>query len=135
MNQSLQSSLDNGPSTHTSGIGGSASLKGKLLTLEETVRQLTEELAVYKNQVHLLKQEKQTLETVLTTKIEDVRKGLFGELNKVEVEMNKHFTHQKAENGRLQQQITTLKGEKTSLEQQLMLLQRRINELESQVGE
>ena len=49
--------------------------------------------------------------------------------------MKSHFAHQKAENARLQQQITALKGEKTALQQQLLGLQRRITELEMQVGQ
>jgi hypothetical protein len=46
----------------------------------------------------------------------------------------RHFNFQKAENSRIQQQITALKGEKTALQQQLLGLQRRITELEMQVG-
>ena len=46
----------------------------------------------------------------------------------------RHFNFQKAENSRIQQQITSLKGEKTALQQQLLGLQRRITELEMQVG-
>ena len=38
----------------------------------------------------------------------------------------RHFNFQKAENSRIQQQITSLKGEKTALQQQLLGLQRRI---------
>ena len=67
-------------------------------------------------------------------KINDVRKSLINEIYRVEEEMKRHFTHQKAENSRLQQQITQLKGEKTALQQQLLGLQRRISELELQVG-
>ena len=48
--------------------------------------------------------------------------------------MKRHFNFQKAENSRIQQQITALKGEKTALQQQLLGLQRRITELEMQVG-
>ena len=46
----------------------------------------------------------------------------------------RHFNFQKAENSRIQQQITALKGQKTALQQQLLGLQRRITELEMQVG-
>ncbi|OMJ72970.1 hypothetical protein SteCoe_28454 [Stentor coeruleus] len=67
-------------------------------------------------------------------KISDVRKSLMNEIARVEDEMKRHFAHQKAENSRLQQQITQLKGEKTSLQQQLLGLQRRIAELENQIG-
>ncbi|CAG9312814.1 unnamed protein product [Blepharisma stoltei] len=113
---------------------GSASLKGKLLGLEEMIRSITEEMNFHKKEVQILRSEKDTLENVLNMKINDVRKSLMSEINRVEEEMKRHFSHQKAENSRLQQQITQLKGEKTALQQQLLALQRRIKELESQIG-
>ncbi|CAG9330550.1 unnamed protein product [Blepharisma stoltei] len=113
---------------------GSASLKGKLLSLEEMIRQITEEMNFHKKEVQILRSEKDTLENVLNMKVNDVRKSLMNEISRVEEEMKRHFSHQKAENSRLQQQITQLKGEKTALEQQLIALQRRISELENQVG-
>ncbi|OMJ73852.1 hypothetical protein SteCoe_27368 [Stentor coeruleus] len=120
----------------TTGLGatGSASLKGKLLSLEELVRSITEEMNYHKKEVQILRSEKDTLESVLNMKIVDVRKSLMNEIARVEDEMKRHFAHQKSENSRLQQQITQLKGEKTSLQQQLIGLQRRIAELENQIG-
>lgn len=113
---------------------GSASLKGKLLSLEEMIRALTEEMNFHKKEVQILRSEKDTLENVLNMKTQDVRKSLMNEIYRVEEEMKRHFAHQKAENNRLQQQINQLKGEKTALQQQLLALQRRISELELQVG-
>jgi hypothetical protein len=46
--------------------------------------------------------------------------------NKFHLFRKRHFNFQKAENSRIQQQITALKGEKTALQQQLLGLQRRI---------
>lgn len=114
---------------------GSASLKGKLLSLEEMIRALTEEMNFHKKEVQILRSEKDTLENVLNMKTQDVRKSLMNEIYRVEEEMKRHFAHQKAENNRLQQQINQLKGEKTALHQQLLALQRRISELELQVGQ
>ena len=88
----------------------------------------------HKKEVQTLRSEKETLESVLNMKVNDVKKSLMGEIARVEDEMKRHFAHQKAENSRLQQQITQLKGEKTSLQQQLLALQRRISELENQIG-
>lgn len=113
---------------------GSASLKGKLLSLEELVKSITEEMNVHKKEVQLLRSEKDALENILNMKISDVRKSLMSEIARVEDEMKRHFAHQKAENFRLQQQITQLKGEKTALHAQMMKLQSRISELESQIG-
>lgn len=111
-----------------------SSLKNKLMTLEEMIKALCDDLDFHKKEVHVLKTEKETLQTVLNMKTEDVKDSLTTELNKIEEEMKRHFAHQKAENSRLQQQITALKGEKTALQQQLIGLQRRITELEMQVG-
>ena len=99
---------------------GSASLKGKLLNLEELVRSITDEMNFHKKEVQVLRSEKDTLENVLNAKVGDVRKSLMTEIGRVEDEMKRHFAHQKAENSRLQQQ--------------LLGLQRRITELESQIG-
>ena len=45
-----------------------ANLKGKLANLNETARQLTENLNVHKKEVQILRSEKETLESVLTMK-------------------------------------------------------------------
>ena len=95
---------------------------------------MAEELTYHKKEVQGLRSEKETLESVLTMKTQDVRKTLTNELFKVEEEMKRHYAHQKAENARIQQQVTALKGEKTALDMQLLELERRMNELEVQVG-
>ena len=63
-------------------------------------------------------------------KTQDVRKTLTNENFKVEEEMKRHYAHQKAENSRIQQQVTALKGEKTALDMQLLELESRMAELE-----
>ena len=70
----------------------------------------------HKKEVQVLRSEKETLESVLTMKTQDVRKTLTNENFKVEEEMKRHYSHQKAENSRIQQQVTALKGEKTALD-------------------
>ena len=111
-----------------------ANLKGKLTALEEMILQLADELQYHKKEVQVLRSEKETLESVLTMKTQDVRKTLTNENFKVEEEMKRHYSHQKAENARIQKQVTALKGEKTALDMQLLELERRMAELELQVG-
>ena len=111
-----------------------ANLKGKLQALEEMILQLADEMQYHKKEVQVLRSEKETLESVLTMKTQDVRKTLTNENFKVEEEMKRHYAHQKAENSRIQQQVTALKGEKTALDMQLLELERRMAELELQVG-
>ena len=110
------------------------SLKAKLNTVENLLKTLNDEMGVHKKEVSLLKNEKENLESTLNIKSNDIKEAITQELNVIETEMKRHFAHQKAENSRLQQQITSLKGEKTSLQQQLIGLQRRIVELEMQIG-
>ena len=83
----------------------------------------------------MLRSEKDTLESVLTLKTQEVRKALTNENFKVEEEMKRHYAHQKAENSRLQQQVTAMRGEKTALDMQLLELERRMAELELQIGQ
>ncbi len=77
---------------------------------------------------------KKLLHEILKMKNSESKNTLLQELNRVEDEMKRHFSHQISENSRLQQQITSLKAEKTSLQTQLIGLLRRISDLEMQVG-
>ena len=112
----------------------SASLKGKLTILERSINEIAGEMNTHKNEVSHLKSEKDSIQEQLKSKHHEVKNTLIQDLNKVEEEMKKHFSHQKAENLRLQQQISQLKTEKTVLHSQLITLQRRITDLEMQVG-
>lgn len=123
-----------GSATSTTG-NNTTNLKGKLVSLEDMIRNLAEELNFHKQEVQVLRSEKDTLESVLTMKTQEVRKALTNENFKVEEEMKRHYSHQKAENSRLQQQVTQLRGEKTALDMQLLELERRMAELELQVGQ
>ena len=88
-----------------------ASLKGKLMgleviflsliTLKEMIKSVSDELNFHKKEVQILKSEKDTLESVLSMKTQDVKKTLTNELMRIEDEMKRHFAHQKAENSRL----------------------------------
>ena len=111
-----------------------ATLKGKLASLEEQIQLVADEMNNHKKDVVSLKNEKDTLQEILKMKNSESKNTLLQELNRVEDEMKRHFSHQISENSRLQQQITSLKAEKTALQTQLIALQRRISDLEMQVG-
>jgi hypothetical protein len=96
------------------------------MIIQQQIKNISNELNNHKKEVQILRSEKDTLESVLTMKTADVKKSLSNELVRIEEEMKRHFNFQKAENSRIQQQITALKGEKTALQQQLLGLQRRI---------
>jgi chromosome segregation ATPase len=103
-----------------SNTSNAASLKGKLQTLEEAIQLVADEMNAHKKDVGSLKTEKDSLQEMLRLKTQEVKSNLISELNKVDDEMKRHFAHQKAENSRLQQQISQLKTEKTVLQNQLI---------------
>jgi len=112
MNQSGRENLG-------SNTSNAASLKGKLQTLEDAIQLVADEMNAHKKDVSGLKTEKDSLQEMLKLKTQEVKSNLLSELNKVDDEMKRHFAHQKAENSRLQQQISQLKTEKTVLQNQL----------------
>ena len=71
---------------------------------------------------------------MLEAKKKEVVIDLNGKLFKVDDELKKHLAHQKAENSRLQQQITQLKGDKTTINEQLLKLEGEIKDLQTHVG-
>ena len=78
-----------------------ATLKGKLQSLEEQIQSVADEMNGHKKDVTSLKNEKDTLQEILKMKTHEVKVNLLQELNKVEDEMKRHFSHQTSENGRL----------------------------------
>ena len=93
-----------------------STLKGKLQALEEDINGVAINMNGHKKELVDLKAGKDNLQDELKSKNIQVKSELASELNKVEEQMKTHFSHQKAENTKLQQQITHLKNEKTSLQ-------------------
>ena len=112
----------------------SASLKGKLGSLEEAINDCSNEINVHKNDVNNVHTEKDAIQEIMKTKTHELRSTLMQELEKMDDEMKRHFNSQKSENIKLQMQIATIKNEKVALQNQLIALQRRMSEIEMQVG-
>ena len=93
-----------------------STLKGKLQALEEDINDVAVFMNLHKKELVDLKVGKENLQDELKSKNVQVKSDLASELNKVEEQMKTHFSHQKTENTKLQQQITHLKNEKTSLQ-------------------
>jgi hypothetical protein len=85
-----------------SGSDNTAHLKGKLNSLMDMCRQLHELLNTHKKEVQILRSEKETLENVLTMKVQDTRKALKNELHRVNEDITRHYAVMRAESTRLQ---------------------------------
>ncbi|CEL99958.1 unnamed protein product [Vitrella brassicaformis CCMP3155] len=113
---------------------GGTGLKGKLASLEEYISVQNEELAAQRQEIEALRADKQNLEHHYHSQLLELKKAMSGDIARLQEEIKKHLGQQKAENSRLQQQVTTLKGEKTSLCQQILGLQRRLQDIEEAIG-
>ena len=109
-------------------------LKSKIKSLEDAIKQVSDDLEGNIDDIKVLQQEKDDHQKFLKTKTEEMKASLLEELASVEEEMKKHLVVQKEENNRLQKLITALKGEKTVLLNKLIALQRRLSDMEEQVG-
>lgn len=110
------------------------SLKGKFHVLEDSVQQVSEELNAHRRDFEDMQSHSNKIQKTIVTKSTNVKENLKKEIEKCEDEMKRHFSHQKAENSRLQQQISQLKSEKQVVSSQMTALNRRIADIESQIG-
>ena len=91
------------------------SLKGKLISLEETIMQVAEEVNINKKEVTSVTTEKNSLQELLKLRIHEVRNNLFTEIGKLDDELSRHYKHQKSENAKLAQLLAQLKLEKMNI--------------------
>lgn len=70
-----------------------SNIRGKISSLEDSLRAMADELSIHKKEVSVLRGEKETLESVITLKTQEVRKTLTNENFKVEEEMKRHYAH------------------------------------------
>lgn len=75
-----------------------ATLKGKINGLEETVKALTEELNFYRQEIQNLRDEKNGLEKNLAEKTANIRSSLAADVAQAEVDMKNSYVAQKSEN-------------------------------------
>ena len=68
-----------------------ATLKGKINGLDETIKALQEEIIFYKKEIQTLRSEKETLDDTLTRKAQEIRKALTNDVIKVEEDMKKSY--------------------------------------------
>merc|ERR1719456_1137612 len=94
-------------------------LKGKLASLEDFISMQNEELAAQRQEIESLRGDKQNIEQHYQGQMQELKKTMVADVQRMQDEVKKHFSQQKAENSRVQQQITTLKAEKTSVQQQI----------------
>lgn len=82
----------------------------------------------------MVRGEKDTLETVLSMKIQDTKKSVQNDETRLRADMDRCRKTQRTETQRLQGQVRTLNLETNTIAQKLLALQRRVHEMEANMG-
>ncbi len=98
----------------------SASLKGKIQTLEDSIQHTQDDMNEQKKEVNSIRTERDALAEMLRLKTEEITSGLMTDIDKIEDELNKHYKSQKGDNNKLLMELNKLRDEKTELQKTLL---------------
>ncbi|CAI2374275.1 unnamed protein product [Moneuplotes crassus] len=111
-----------------------ANLIGKVKHLESEISEVNQLVSKGKNEIEVLKIEKDTLSHVLDRKISDGTQNLDNYSTFIASELKRHYQKQRLENNRLSEQLVKVNKYRTSLKQKVIELTQRVEELEEIVG-
>lgn len=111
------------------------SLSSKYKVLENNLKEVINELVEHKKQFKYFRDSQENMEEVIVNKGDQLKENIEISIQKMDGEIQKSLSHQKAENSRLQQQINQLTIDEGIIKNQLIFLQKRIEDIELQVGQ
>ena len=111
------------------------SLATKYKVLETNLLEIMKELSDHKKQFKNFRDSQQDIQGLIADKGDQLKDNIEGSIQKMDGEIQKSLSHQKAENSRLQQQITQLNTDETIIKNQLIALSKRIDDIELQGGQ
>ena len=111
------------------------SLATKYKVLATNLLEIMKELSDHKKQFKNFRDSQQDIQGLIADKGDQLKDNIEGSIQKMDGEIQKSLSHQKAENSRLQQQITQLNTDETIIKNQLIALSKRIDDIELQVGQ
>ena len=111
------------------------SLSSKYKVLENNLKEVINELVEHKKQFKNFRDSQENMEEVIVNKGDQLKENIEISIQKMDGEIQKSLSHQKAENSRLQQQINQLTIDEGIIKNQLIFLQKRIEDIELQVGQ
>lgn len=111
------------------------SLSSKYKVLEDNIKEVIHELIEHKKKFKSFRDSQENMEEIIANKGDQLKDNIEVSIQKMDGEIQKSLSHQKAENSRLQQQINQLTTDEGIIKNQLILLQKRIEDIELQVGQ
>ena len=111
------------------------SLATKYKLLQENLNQVVNDLVEQRKQLKNFRTNQDDLQGLIGEKGDQLTENIESSIQKMDGEIQKSLSHQKAENSRLQQQITQLNTDNTIIKNQLLVVQKRIEDISLQIGQ
>ncbi len=110
------------------------SLATKYKLLQENLNQVVNDLVEQRKQLKNFRTNQDDIQGLIGEKGDQLTENIESSIQKMDGEIQKSLSHQKAENSRLQQQITQLNTDNTIIKNQLLVVQKRIEDISLQIG-
>ena len=111
------------------------SLATKYKLLQENLNQVVNDLVEQRKQLKNFRTNQDDIQGLIGEKGDQLTENIESSIQKMDGEIQKSLSHQKAENSRLQQQITQLNTDNTIIKNQLLAVQKKIEDISLQIGQ
>ena len=112
-----------------------SSLKTKYEILEENFLELVKAVKDNSQELEIFDGKREFFLNSIDEKARNIEDNVGSSITKMDAEIQKSLSHQKAENSRLDQQINQLKVDENIIKNQLLIVQKRIDDIQLQIGQ
>ena len=112
-----------------------SSLKTKYEILEENFLELVKAVKDNNQELENFDGKREFFLNSIDEKARNIEDNVGSSITKMDAEIQKSLSHQKAENSRLDQQINQLKVDENIIKNQLLIVQKRIDDIQLQIGQ
>ena len=112
-----------------------SSLKSKYEILENNFLELVKAVKDNNQELEIFDGKREFFLNSIDEKARNIEDNVGSSITKMDAEIQKSLSHQKAENSRLDQQINQLKIDENINKNQLLVVQKRIEDIQVQIGQ
>ena len=112
-----------------------SSLKSKYEILENNFLELVKAVKDNNQELEIFDGKREFFLNSIAEKAWNIEDNVGSSITKMDAEIQKSLSHQKAENSRLDQQINQLKIDENIIKNQLLVVQKRIEDIQVQIGQ
>ena len=112
-----------------------SNLKSKYEILEENFLQLVKAVQDNNQELEIFDGKREFFLNAIDEKARTIEDSVGSSITKMDSEIQKSLSHQKAEYSRLDQQINQLKVDENIIKNQLLIVQKRIDDIQLQIGQ